>query len=128
VDISAWTAKEVVDYVVQKINEQGDLCYDALLGVCMYRGPHARRCAAGWLIDDKDYKPEFEGRPVTDPTVAKCIPRKHLNLVSGLQEIHDLSIRRGLKFFNELANDLKTRLGENAWISTSGPAKKCLTT
>jgi hypothetical protein len=29
--------------------------------VCLYRGPNGRRCAAGHLIDDADYREEFEG-------------------------------------------------------------------
>lgn len=27
---------------------------------CLYRGPGGRKCAAGWLIPDRKYKPEME--------------------------------------------------------------------
>lgn len=31
---------------------------------CMYRGPRSMKCAAGHLIDDDKYRPEWEGRGV----------------------------------------------------------------
>lgn len=37
---------------------------------CAYRAADGKRCAVGHLIDDEDYRPGIEGRPIGDILVA----------------------------------------------------------
>jgi hypothetical protein len=60
---------------------------------CVYRGPNGTMCAAGCLIPDDEYKPEFEGLPwlkLQDkiPSLAS-LPGSHHELISSLQGVHD---------------------------------------
>jgi hypothetical protein len=96
-DLNEWSREEVFNYIVQKLNEQGSLSQTEC-GSCFYRMKNGKRCAAGWLIDDEDYKPEFEGKAISE---LNLIPPKHLDLVSNLQHIHDES--RDLESFNSRA-------------------------
>jgi hypothetical protein len=62
---------------------------------CVYRGKHARKCAAGWLIPDEMYRPVFEGinirslveregRDILDPAW-----RDKVKIVLEAQNAHD---------------------------------------
>ena len=58
---------------------------------CMYRAPNGDRCAAGCLIPDADYNPQFEGAVVDKPEIAAILKREghDVNLVYDLQTVHD---------------------------------------
>ena len=60
---------------------------------CAYRGDNGTMCAAGCLIPDEEYKPEFEGLPwdlvgKKIPSLANLTRQKH-ELISSLQGVHD---------------------------------------
>lgn len=56
---------------------------------CMYKGPEGLSCAAGCLIADDEYDPEFENK--TWHSLADCrnVPRRNSELIGLLQRIHD---------------------------------------
>lgn len=82
--------QEVFDQVAEHLLKQGEksvieryYTYD-----CMYRHGDLR-CAAGCLIGDDEYKPEFEGHSWSY-IVDNCFTTKrHYELISKLQSIHD---------------------------------------
>ena len=60
---------------------------------CAYRGENDTMCAAGCLIPDEEYNPEFEGMPWEDigraiPSLASLTDKDHA-LISSLQYVHD---------------------------------------
>lgn len=55
------TDVELVNFVFDKLIAQGGCSSNSLTG-CLYRGPDGRKCAAGHLIPDEDYRTEFEGK------------------------------------------------------------------
>lgn len=82
--------QQVFDYVVNKLREQGESCYDEEAGICKYR-LEGKKCAAGHLIKDSDYTDRFEGHIVTDEVVATYFMSKQTNLklLKELQFVHD---------------------------------------
>lgn len=68
---------------------------------CVYRGDEGRRCAVGWLIEDKNYHPNFDldsfsvrdvvlegGIGDLDPSLSKEDCRE-VSFLQALQEAHD---------------------------------------
>ncbi|MCI0564080.1 MAG: hypothetical protein MN733_36860 [Nitrososphaera sp.] len=56
---------------------------------CRYRTETGLKCAIGCLIDDSEYKPEFEGKN-WHALVENCaVPATHESFISWLQNIHD---------------------------------------
>lgn len=87
------TAQEMFDFVVRKLREQGKPSYNYDVGICQYRYG-ALRCAAGFLIDDDEYRTEFEDDAPTARTFAKALDpqhplREHMSLACALQCAHD---------------------------------------
>lgn len=81
--------------------------------VCLYRGPHGRKCAVGHLIDDVVFREELNTAQATHPGVLEMLRLSGV-VVSGditeraffreLQRCHDLSagsadMRRRLRGF-----------------------------
>lgn len=66
-------------------------------GVCLYRTPEGKSCAAGrWIADDL-YQPMMEGKDIQGLIDKALIPRDHilkvkLILANELQLIHDSNI------------------------------------
>lgn len=60
-------------------------------GDCLYRSLDGFKCAAGMLIEDKDYKQVWEGADVREPSLKKyLVDRGHnIDLVAALQSTHD---------------------------------------
>ena len=59
---------------------------------CAYRGDGGLMCAAGCLIDDKEYDPCMDNENDSDwsSLVSQCIfPNNHRELIQRLQNIHD---------------------------------------
>lgn len=96
---------------------------------CAYRGTNGMRCAAGWLISDKDYRPEIENTSVEilDPNLfgistadgfqhafpdSPTSPTARLLVFLGnMQRCHDLGNNQV-----KMATDLQT-LGEQEGLS-----------
>ena len=84
------TAQEVFDKVVNHLRTQGKRAIDAE-GYCVYRAPDGCKCAAGCLIPDADYKPEYEKHTVwnIEHVFERLGLSEHMRLIAGLQGIHD---------------------------------------
>lgn len=82
------TEQEVFDYVVHHLLTQNQ---KSILrsNDCRYRGENNLKCAAGCLIDDDEYKPEFETITWFNLSVKGCFPTEHRELIQDLQYIHD---------------------------------------
>ena len=90
--------QEIFDTVVTHLRKQGKKA--VVMGSegpsCMYRSPDGLKCAAGCLIPDRDYLPEFEGVTINDGDhypVVKYFSSKFdedgMELISELQTVHD---------------------------------------
>lgn len=56
------TKQKIFNKVVRALAGQGfQRSISNTDGTCLYRGPNGLKCAAGHLISDKDYNPDFEG-------------------------------------------------------------------
>lgn len=96
--LSQATEQEVFDQIakhlltqMKKSQEIYSKEYDGPEPNCLYRSPDGLKCAAGCLIGDDEYFPEFEYR--TWEHLCKCeheqFPLIHMELISELQDIHD---------------------------------------
>ncbi len=55
-----------------------------------YRGENGLKCAIGGLIPDDYYKPEMEGKSVTEIMSGPFVGwRAHCSILSCLQDVHD---------------------------------------
>ena len=97
--LSQCTAQEVFDHVVRGLKSQG---FERSLRegeelqtnpVCAYRGAHGMKCAAGWIIADDEYDPEFDGEDAGDwcwmLAAFDRVPDAHDDLIVDLQAAHD---------------------------------------
>lgn len=108
------TDQELFDTVVQALIAQGKP--SAILEerggernwICQYRSPDGAKCAAGVLLKDEFYKPDFEGvlvrwhdtqhseeRALRAALIASGVTEEQLNLVRSLQWAHDESEHDG---------------------------------
>ena len=89
------TAQEVFDQVAKHLLTQmkksaSESAPDSK-DYCMYRGFDGTKCAAGCLISDDEYKPEFEQKDwrSLQEEFQQMITMKHMDLIYKLQDIHD---------------------------------------
>lgn len=68
------------------------------VNTCMYRGPNNTKCAAGHLIEDEDYDPDMENKPINIVVnmyrdLKSFVGMVHnpnlLAMVGQLQKVHD---------------------------------------
>jgi hypothetical protein len=102
--------QQVFDYVVNKLREQGESCYDEEEGICKYRFD-GKKCAVGHLIKDSDYTDDFEGHIVTDAVVADYFTSKQANLelLRQLQFVHDDLFNKREEGFKKAAGLFKLK-------------------
>lgn len=58
-------------------------------GVCLYKSPEGLKCAAGCLISNEEYRPEFETNSWYWLIRDSKFPKEHQALIRDLQFIHD---------------------------------------
>lgn len=87
------TAQEVFDQVKNHLltqNKKAEQFYRDEFPVCKYRAPDGSKCAAGCLIADDEYKPEFDETGGWDVLRrAELVPPNHNQLIIRLQNLHD---------------------------------------
>lgn len=84
------TAQEVFDQVARHLLTQGKKSISENNQYCMYRGFNGTKCAAGCLISDDEYKPEFENHNWLHLSGSNyLVPEEHCYLIMKLQDIHD---------------------------------------
>ena len=84
--------QEIFDKVATHLIAQGKRSI-GFGGACAYRGDNGSMCAAGCLIPDDEYKPEFENRAwfyIANevPSFSNAPDRVH-DLITTLQWVHD---------------------------------------
>lgn len=119
-NLSESTEQEVFDWVVSNLLKQNKQSEEIIeyngLNSCRYRSKDGLKCAAGWLMTDKEYNPKYEENSWNSLILDHIeIPRDHSELISELQDIHDNSFPdRWRREFKELATDynLEYKFGE----------------
>lgn len=56
---------------------------------CFYKNPEGLSCAAGCLIADDEYNPEFENQSWSSLVDWGHVPKRNSELIEFLQKIHD---------------------------------------
>lgn len=87
------TAQEVYDQVKNHLLNQNAKSTD-YKGNCKYRGDDGFKCAAGCLMSDEEYEPEFDealGVSWICLSERRKAPKEHSDLIQALQTIHDKS-------------------------------------
>lgn len=100
-------------------------------GVCLYRGPNGRKCAAGIHITDEEYDPRMDPQKLHTLLAERAVGGKwawlssdhvlrlHWRLAGQLQGAHDkaaraikpeenMAIREGAEFFEVLEPELRS--------------------
>lgn len=83
--------QEIFDTALSGIRGQNGFSVDEN-GVCLYRGPDGKKCAAGWLIPDSKYNIEIEGQNafgLTDFFEGCGVSYDDMVFLAQLQSIHD---------------------------------------
>lgn len=94
------TEQQIFDQVAAHLLKQGVRSVDDQTR-CLYRGPNGLMCAAGCLIADEEYKPEFDIRGSwTRMVESKAVTNKHEYFIGMLQSMHDN--KRDTESFSEL--------------------------
>lgn len=104
------TAQEVFDQVAKHLLTQGKKSISENNQFCMYRGFNGTKCAAGCLISDDEYRPEFEIKTWTELVNEYAVSKNHCLLIMKLQSVHDVdNIEDWKSILNKLAeeSDLK---------------------
>lgn len=83
------TAQEIFNRIAEHLRTQGRPSLSEE-NDCLYRGPNGLRCAIGAIIPDYKYRRSFEDRTI-NTLILRHFPRwkKHEDLLSDLQELHD---------------------------------------
>jgi hypothetical protein len=83
------TPQEIFDKAATHLLTQNSRSIIPGTDTCAYRGEGGKKCAVGAVIDDADYREDFEGSNAR--VVAECIPKlaEHAGLLCELQQIHD---------------------------------------
>ncbi len=106
------TLQEQVDYIGERLNMQGQRCYDSTVKSCAYGNGKGHHCAVGWLLDTTNISlMQSEGGVVyLSEYYFKLIPENIINnneLFSALQYLHDSSYSK--ENLSERLKDFKVR-------------------
>jgi hypothetical protein len=83
------TTQQVFDQVATHLLKQKRRSEGKGSGLCAYKSENGRKCAAGCLISDAEYKPEFEGNNWREMISRHKVPAYHEELILTLQSLHD---------------------------------------
>lgn len=86
------SAQEVFDQSIGNLLKQNKRSENRDFGGCLYSSKvegEVLKCAAGWLISDEEYNPEFEGNTWARLVKLYNISDNHISLIESLQYIHD---------------------------------------
>ena len=82
------TAQAAFDQIVSHLRAQGEPCGDKD-DICIYKNGN-KRCAAGCLIADDEYKDYFETENWLSLISSCNITDAHCYLIFAMQQIHDI--------------------------------------
>ena len=81
------TPQEAFDISTRGIISQGGPSMNG--ESCVYRARDGKKCAAGWLLPDSEYKPEMDGKKMTSRAIEFFVKSGVLSLIDSLQLAHD---------------------------------------
>lgn len=85
-----YTNQSIFDQAVQGVLDQGQPSFDPIYKECLYRGPNGSRCAAGHLLPDSEYNPNFEHNGASDINwFNDKFSIEQMDLITDLQIAHD---------------------------------------
>ena len=111
-----FTKQEVFEYVVTNLLKQGEKSIlPNSVERCGYRGKDGKKCAAGFIISDEEYKKTFEGKTFQAMSVDffqdgyfgynERQEKYHFKLIEELQKVHDnYTVSCWIGQFNDLAD------------------------
>jgi hypothetical protein len=110
------TNQQTFDKVVKALRLQGKPSFDPETFSCLYRGPDNTKCAAGHLIPNDKYRPEFEEGSVHREDIKYVIETEgyNLTLVVDLQLCHDMSATDTYHTNDSFMEKLERRLKKTA--------------
>lgn len=82
------TTEEVFEYIKHHLLTQMQQSKNDK-GACFYKNEQGLKCAAGCLIPDDMYNPDFENKKWYSLVVEKSVPKEHRELIRNMQCIHD---------------------------------------
>ncbi|QGH72714.1 MAG: hypothetical protein [Podoviridae sp. ctQNx1] len=81
------TKQEVFEFIVTHLLTQFE---KSSVGIyCRYRNDSGLSCAAGCLMNNKEYQATFEGRAWVNLVNSSLVPKEHTVLIQSMQLIHD---------------------------------------
>lgn len=83
------TPQEVYDFIVNHLRTQNARAYNKITNSCRYRTAEGLTCAAGCLIPERLYDPEYEDMAWDGPNIKVVFPSIHTQLIKSLQIVHD---------------------------------------
>lgn len=102
------TKQQVFDQVARHLllqNSKSTRILNVDSSTCAYRsniGDKSKQCAAGCLIDDKEYNPDWEGKGWQFLANSGLVPQAHSGFIEELQQVHDTTFP--LRWGEELKN------------------------
>lgn len=99
-NLASATTQQVFDQVAAHLLHQNERSVrDGKSAACVYRGDNGLKCAAGCLIDDTEYKPEFDqsipafGTSWGSMVKRGLVPKHNTEMfIEELQDLHDGTI------------------------------------
>ena len=88
-NLHQYSEQEVFDYIANHLLTQNKQARLADGSECAYRTEGGLKCAAGCLIPDDLYKPEFEGKGYRGLVAIEHFDSTHRDLIHRLQILHD---------------------------------------
>lgn len=85
------TEQEVFDQVATHLLKQNVQSRGGSKGYCVYKNQSGLKCAAGCLIGDDEYNPNFEDNSWGTLVTEGLVPDAHHKLIGELQTLHDNS-------------------------------------
>lgn len=89
-----FTYQETIDYIEQKLHEQGKTSFNGSAEMCTYRGEDDTRCGIGHIIPDNQYTSSIEWKGIDDAIV--CLTdveydplNPRLQFLVAIQSAHD---------------------------------------
>ncbi|MCI0527846.1 MAG: hypothetical protein L0Y56_10460, partial [Nitrospira sp.] len=89
--LASATQQEIFNQVAGHLIAQNEKSLSPIGIGCRYRGEAGCKCAAGCLISDEEYGPDWEGKSWFQLIEAGVVPEQNKDLIGELQNVHDNS-------------------------------------
>lgn len=83
------TAQQVFEQIASHLLTQKMQSKEEKTGNCVYLNEQKLKCAAGCLIGEEEYSPQFEKNTWLKLVSKELVPNNHRNIISCTQSMHD---------------------------------------